>query len=477
MKKFDLNIEKILENWDLKHAVREVIANAIDEQHLTNSNEIQIFKDQQGAWHIRDFGRGLRYEHFTQKENDEKLSTDGIIGKFGIGLKDALATFERKGISVKILSRHGDITLGKSQKSGFDDLVTLHAYISDPSIPSLVGTDFVLYQIFDSDINLAKQLFLKFNQEQVVENTKYGQVLQKSGSQGNIYINGVLVATEDNFLFSYNITLLNSAIKKAINRERANVGRSAYQLIVKNILLSCESKDVADLLTNDLRQYSSGNVHDELKWLDVQQHAATILNKFQKVIFVTAEEIEKGTDLVDEARKGNFQVVAIPSNLRDKLIEQNKLELERQIDNPESTVEMVRTFNQFVQERNNNFEFKFIEESDLSLSEKAVWKLKDSVLTMIGGMPLNVHVIKISETMQKDSFTFQAADGLWQPYENRVIIKRSVLQSEQRFIGVLLHELAHAMSGATDATRAFESELTRLLGVIGNRAVLANLKY
>jgi len=136
MKKFDLNIEKILENWDTKHAVREIIANALDEQKLTNSKEISIFKEStSGTWIIKDFGRGLKYEHFTQKENDEKLSNNGIIGKFGIGLKDALATFERKGISVKILSKYGDITLGKSQKNGFDDLITLHAYISEASKP------------------------------------------------------------------------------------------------------------------------------------------------------------------------------------------------------------------------------------------------------------------------------------------------------------------------------------------------------
>ena len=117
MKKFDLNIEKILENWDSKHAVREIIANAIDEQKLTNTKDIVICKDNESNWHVKDFGRGLKYEHFTQKENDEKLNREGIIGKFGIGLKDALATFERKGIEVKILSKYGDITLGKSQKN------------------------------------------------------------------------------------------------------------------------------------------------------------------------------------------------------------------------------------------------------------------------------------------------------------------------------------------------------------------------
>ncbi len=36
-KKFELNIEKILEDWEIYHTIREVIANAIDEQVLTKT--------------------------------------------------------------------------------------------------------------------------------------------------------------------------------------------------------------------------------------------------------------------------------------------------------------------------------------------------------------------------------------------------------------------------------------------------------
>lgn len=64
-KKFDLNIEKILEDWKVYHAIREVIANAIDEQILTKTEQIKIWKDDEGKWRIRDFGRGLKYEHLT----------------------------------------------------------------------------------------------------------------------------------------------------------------------------------------------------------------------------------------------------------------------------------------------------------------------------------------------------------------------------------------------------------------------------
>jgi len=257
---------------------------------------------------------------------------------------------------------------------------------------------------------------------------------------------------------------LNASIKKAINRERTNVGRTAYANTVKSILLECQSEQIGSNLSADLSRYSYGNSHDELKWIDVQQHAASILNNFKKVVFVTAEEIERGTDLVNEARFGGSEIVVIPTNLRDKIAEQNATE-----DNDNR----VRIFSQYVGERNENYEFKFIPDNELTLSEKNVWKNKDAILSIIGGKPQNVTEILVSETMKKDEYTFRACDGVWDG-SGKIIIKRSVLINEERFIAVLLHELAHAISGFTDSTREFESELTRLLGIFGNIALKKN---
>ncbi len=49
-KPFDLNIEEILENWETYDGIREVIANAINEQTLKDTKEITIYKDKQGKW-------------------------------------------------------------------------------------------------------------------------------------------------------------------------------------------------------------------------------------------------------------------------------------------------------------------------------------------------------------------------------------------------------------------------------------------
>ena len=433
-KKFDLNIEKILEDWEIHHAIREVVANAIDEQILTKTDPIKIFKDKEGKWHIRDFGRGLRYEHLTQKENDEKLKNPHVIGKFGIGLKDALATFDRHNVKVFIKSKHGDITIGKSQKHGFEDIITLHAYISPPSDPNFIGTEFILEGVNDEDIEKAKDLFLIFSGEKIIEKTNYGEVLEKKNEVARIYINGVKAAEEENFLFSYNITSLTKKIRQALNRERTNVGRSAYSDRVKSILLSCKSKNVAEFLANDLKNYFTGEMHDELKWIDVQEHAVKILNATEKVVFLTPDELMTATNMVDEARTGGYKIIIIPENLKERI--RGLKDISK---NP------IRDLEEFYIEYQESFEFKFIEPSQLTANEKKIFDKTDKIFSLIGGKPKIIKDVRISETMRKEIGSFIEAEGVWDSRTQSIIIKRDQLRSIEKYAGTLLHETAHAI--------------------------------
>ena len=164
------------------------------------------------------------------------------------------------------------------------------------------------------------------------------------------------------------------------------------------------------------------------------------MNKHRRVVLVTTEEIHQGTDLVNEAKQGGAEVVVIPTNLRDKIVEENK----------------VRIFQQFVQERKDNFEYKFVAEQNLTSHEREIFNKKGIIFQIIGGKPWNIQSIVVSETMVKDPVTYMDADGLWESENRRIIIKCSILQNEQRYFGVLLHEIAHATSGSADATRPFE---------------------
>lgn len=455
---FDLNVEKVLGDWEVYHAIREVISNALDESILTKTKDIEISKDKKGHWHVRDFGRGLSYKHLTQKENKEKLEHKDLIGKFGVGLKDALAVFDRNGIVVLIKSKYGTMSLVKAEKAGFKDLITLHVKIEKPVEENFIGTDFTLQGVTDNDIKNAKSLFLKFSGAKRLETTKYGEVIEREKKFGNVYINGVKIAEEENFLFSYNITLITNEIKKALNRERTNVGRTAYAGRIKAILKECEDTVVAKALIEDLKHYDSGEIHDELKWIDVQERAVQILNANEKVLFLSTNEMLTESMMVDEAKNGGYKIIGIPQNLRDRL-----RDLKDILGNP------IRDLSEFHREYVESFEFKFVNIKKLSKNEMDVFNFTNDLFELIGGKPKIVKGVKISETMRSTMSTMIDAAGVWEP--PYIIIKRTELRDLKSYAGTLLHEVAHASSGFGDVNRDFELKLSEFLGVIAEEAL------
>lgn len=462
IRQFDLNIERVLEHWAVAHAIREIIANALDEQALTSTADSVVFKDDEGAWHIKDSGRGLRYEHLTQNENKEKLKNLGlVIGKFGVGLKDALATCDRHHIQVRIFSRYGDITISKAAKHGFTDIVTLHALIHPPSHPDIVGTEFVLTSVKDEDIATAKDFFLKYSGDEVLEHTKYGDVLQTRGKKSRIYVNGLCVAEEDNFLFSYNITSLTIVLRKALNRERSNVGRSAYTDRVKAILLECSQARVAEALAQDLKNFETGRIHDELQWTDVSLHACRILNATEKVIFLTADQLRLGSSLITHAQRDGYRVIVVPTSIAFKLPQLKDIQ-----------GQPIRDLGEYREEWDRSFQFTYVEPNQLLSAEQQVFALTQPLLRLLGKPSLLAKVleVRISETMRVD-YRGEEVLGVWEAQERYIIIRRDQLQDIASYAGTLLHEATHAITEADDGSFEFEQGLTFNLGKVAALAI------
>lgn len=463
IRKFDLNIERVLEHWTVAHALREVIANALDEAALSDTTDPSIFKDEQSIWHIKDAGRGLRYTHLTQKEDKEKLRhPELVIGKFGVGLKDALATFDRHHIQVQILSPHGDITVGAAPKHGFDDLKTLHALIQPPSDPQRNGTEFLLTRIKDDEMAQAKDFFLQYSGDEVIAKTAYGAILRHSGKKrkARIYVNGLFVAEEERFLFSYNITSLTAPLRKALNRERTNVGRGAYTDRVKAILLACDDATVADALAQDLQNLERGTAHDELQWLDVQLHACRILNAIGQVVFVTTEQLLLGGALITHAQQDGYRIVVIPYTLASKLPTLQDI-----------NGQQVRTLEVYRQEWNDSFQFTFVSPDRLTLEERVIYDLSRPIMRLLTPRVARVNEVLISETMRLNRYDNNEAVGVWEGEQQRIVVKRSQLQRKDRYAATLLHEYTHALSGADDETLEFEEGLTRALGELADRLI------
>jgi len=456
---FDLNIEKILEGWEVRHAVRELIANALDEEALTGTADVTISRTDERAWTIRDLGRGLRYENLTQNENEEKLRQPGkVIGKFGVGLKDALATLNRRDVQVRIRSRYGEISLSQMSKHGFSDVITLHAAISPPAEADFVGTEVHLLGVTQDEMEAAKDFFLRFSAQTILEETPYGHILRRDPNRAaRIYVTGLLVAEEDNFAFSYNITSLTASMRRALNRERTNVGRTAYTDRVKAMLLTSKASEIASILAEDLVKIERGTQHDEVQWSDVAVHACQNLNTSRKVVFVTAAELAVSRDAVDQATADGYQVVTIPDGIRRSLTGLSDVD-----GNP------VRDLAVFQREQAERFQFEFVPPDRLTALERQVYAVLPQIIAFGGGLPKRVKLVLISEQLCPDLLNGTQTQGLWDPANGRIIIKRSQLASLGSFAGTLLHEITHARTGYLDVTREFETALTELLGRVSS---------
>lgn len=465
MKKFDLNIERVLEHWTVPHALREIIANALDESSLTKTKEPLIFQDEEGKCHIKDFGRGLKYEHLTQNENIEKTENpDIVIGKFGVGLKDAMATFDRRNIDILIQSKHSDITINKQSKEDFEDVVTLHAIVNAPTNPDMVGTNFTFSGLKSDDIEKAKDFFLLYSGEKTIEKTKYGELIENRENRSRIYVNGICVAEEENLLFSYNITSTTKKLRQSLNRERTNVGRSAYSDRLKSILLECTSPVFAEKLVNDLQRIQTGNAHDELQWIDVQLHACKILSSQEKVMFLTAYDLMDGGKYLSYAKEEGLRIITVPDSLA------NKLDTSKDLNGNK-----FRNLETYALEWNEQFEFEIVNVNQLSAKEREIFNYKDTIVSWFPKRSNPVRDIVISASMRPDNYTGTDALGLWEPSTKRIIIKRSQLENIQSFAGTLVHELVHAYTETDDNTVEFELELTEMLGKL-SALILKNSK-
>ena len=455
---FDLNVERILEHWTPAHALREVIANALDEHALIGDAAAPVIeRAPDGAWHVRDRGRGLRYQHLTQNESEEKKDHPDVVGQFGVGLKDALATFFRNGIEVSIRSPHGHLRLDRRQKHGFADVETLHALVGPPD-PAQIGTDVRLAGIADDDVETAKRFFLRFDPAvTVVAATPYGSVLDRERGPSAVYVRGVRVAEDDGLLFSYDITRLDAKLRKALNRERSNVGRTAYTDRVKAILLALRDAGALTRLAADMEGFARGETHDEVKWTDVAERVVVQLAELDPAtVFVTAAERWSRPELIRRAQDEGRRVFVVPDALAARLARTGN--------------ESVMTLGRFVRDWNERVVIEPLDVDVLTPAERSVLDLAPAVLRVAGRAEDDVPVV-VSETLHLTPDGRETADGLWEPGEGRIVVNRRCLQTRHRFVSTLLHELAHATTGATDLTPAFEEGLTDLLGRTGVAAL------
>lgn len=463
---FDLNVGRALEHWQTAQALREIIANALDEQTLSQTPPIRIFKEAE-RWRVRDFGRGLEARHFIFQENEEKATNAQSIGKFGFGLKDAIAVLHRKGVNVKVRSRFNEITFQWAQKHGFQDLDTLHAAVAGTSDKNFPGTEFIFENLEDYHIEAAKRYFLRYNHERMLETVRdsvrgtLGDILEKSEARAAIYFNGVKVAEEDNFLFSYNIRYITKATRDKLNRERQNVGRDAYKNIVEEIVLNAKSEDVENALAKALRDKATVGAREELRWKKVTLLAVRIQNALQNTLFYQDDERVNYYSIFQEALEENYVAIPIDAGLMREVKKTRDIKGGVIVDMKE-----------YMRRREQNLSFDPLPPEVLTEDERAVFAQTDAILTGIGGRPLNLRTVYIADKIgPPKNGREKGVLSFWDPQDGIIVLHRETLETIEKYAAALLEHVAAARSYAAPGSREYERELTRMLGALYKHAL------
>ncbi len=272
---FDININNVLKDWEVHHAIRELISNALDEHTLNEVDELPSFTFSNNSIIISDKGRGLRESHLVMNENSEKNDNSKIvIGKFGMGLKDAIAVLYRNKKKITIESKYLYISgVECKEKNDFGDIKTLHLHVGAPRNKEFLGTKIIISGILLNEYQASKKLFVNYSNLDLICETDYGNIYRKENQKHSsiIYIHGVEMTTSNLFTYHYNITNTPSKLKKEINRDRKSLGLTSYTDQIKNILTRAirENKEVRDTFLEQLNSSSKGK--REITWKDIKE--------------------------------------------------------------------------------------------------------------------------------------------------------------------------------------------------------------
>ena len=167
-----------------------------------------------------------------------------------------------------------------------------------------------------------------------------------------------MVSSEPDFLFSYNITNVNKKVRSAMNRERNNLSRNVYSETIQKIIKNTKDNEKIILsFFEEFRKFENGEEKDEIKWLNIKIFIANEYSKIDdNVIYLTKSDLQN-TSVMNSIHQANRTVVLIPNNLK------NKIENEKEY-------EHINTFESFIEDYNNNFEYNFIEFNDLKKEKK-----------------------------------------------------------------------------------------------------------
>eukprot|EP00055_Hartaetosiga_balthica_P015223 m.88462 g.88462 ORF g.88462 m.88462 type:complete len:291 (-) comp8810_c0_seq3:1410-2282(-) len=231
----DLNLStELCPHLSVNDALCELVMNAID----AAPDKVPEFSALDSSTIVlRDQGEGLRLESFTVG----RTVGDKVVGRFGVGLKDAVAVLMRNKAQIEIDSHLGSYRF--EVKPGVLGTNTIHIQRHKACGNTIITVSKL--QDAHASVKAVKKLFLCFSHLKLLYTKDDFQVLlpekQTGKNRGCLFVNGVAVKVPQSLFLSYNFKNATMNQRRACDRDH-NVDAVKFKKFFKETLRSHYSR-------------------------------------------------------------------------------------------------------------------------------------------------------------------------------------------------------------------------------------------
>ena len=420
-----------IKSWDIPMAIRELLQNLLDTKREFSASGAARYNKDRGIAELKDNGPGLELRHLALGISEKGADS---VGQFGEGLKLALLLFAREGRFIEVRSK--DYRLAPVIRPSEFGTETLFFQVED--MGSFIQGTAVRFECSIEELNVGKSYFP--TEFQVSQEHKVSWVLKDKISLpgGRIFINGSMVATLPDALFSYH--LFGEDAKKISNRDRSIVDHGLLRGFIMDKITGAGDDIPVSWYQKCLEEMSLDN-NRHLFERDVSPYRQTknLQIAFKKV-FGSKAVVSQGNAHKDQlAARLGFRPVYIPSYDWRWALSNGDL----------PTVQAL------------------LKERPLSaLTEKAnLLKYHEKVLARAIELVEKHYYASVEPLVVVKSLDEALAEGVRGTYnhqEDTIYIVERVLEGLDTAVEVILHETVHKKTGADDLSPEFQEAQDKL---------------
>lgn len=421
-----------VQNWSVEKAIREIIQNYLDiREEFGVGGRITW---ERGIAYVRDLGDGLEMRHLAMGISEKG---EDAIGQYGEGLKLAMLVMAREDREIEVRARGKIIRPKIVYDPSFETEVMALEIEEDESI--VTGTT-VRFLCSEEELESGKGYFSRFLTAR--GDIEWVETNRISLPGGFLYLNGAKVGSiPGGSLYSYHVE--SPSDRDIGNRDREVIDMEKAVSAIAPIMWNTRSKEVRRRIVKALSDPECANMAEVTSLSSWDEYVfQSTLRKWGKAFFEVY-----GPDAViawgdsDDVRLAKYMgkdVVDLSSWRWCAALNAGGVPYDRDVS------------------RDFRAQFDIVPKTDLTKEEQSNL---ETAIALIAEYYVQPAEVQISEDLNRDlgySSSRMTIQGIYRRDEERIILRRSILEDFPKTVEILLHETVHQVSGAKDLSEEFQ---------------------